>query len=122
MNTSTACGHRGRRDADAGGELVGLGVGQAGRRVDEDLDDLLGRVVRDFLDVHAAFAGGHQRDLLRGAVGHHGDVDLLLDVGAFLDQQAPHLLAFRAGLVRHQLHAEDLAGELLDLVERFAPA
>ena len=54
----------------------------------------------------------HQRDLLRGAVGDHGDVVLLLDVGAFLDQQAAHLLAFGAGLVRLQLHAEDLAGEL----------
>ena len=41
-----------------------------------------------------------------------GDVVLLLDVGAFLDQQAAHLLAFGAGLVRLQLHAEDLAGEL----------
>ena len=37
---------------------------------------------------------------LRRAVGDHRDVVLLLDVGAFLDQQAPHLLAFGAGLVR----------------------
>ena len=39
------------------GELARLRVGQADERIDEDLDDLLGRVVRDFLDVHAAFAG-----------------------------------------------------------------
>ena len=38
----------------------------------------------------------HHRDLLGGAIGQHGDVVLLLDVGAFLDQQAPHLLAFAA--------------------------
>ena len=41
-----------------------------------------------------------------------GDVVLLLDVGAVLDQQAAHLLALRAGLVGLELHAEDLAGEL----------
>jgi hypothetical protein len=101
------CGH-----ADAVGQLtLGLRVGQADQRVDEHLDDLLGRGVRHFLDVHAAFAAGHHRDLLRRAVGERGDVVLLLDVGAFLDQQAAHLLALGAGLVGLQLHAEDLAGE-----------
>ena len=79
------------------------------------LMDLLGRVVGDLLDVHAAFARAHQRHLLRRAVGEHGDVVLLLDVGAFLDQQAAHLLALRPGLVGDELHAEDLAGELRDL-------
>ena len=46
------------------------------------------------------------------------DVVFLLDVGAFLDVQAAHLLAFGAGLVRLQLHAEDLAGQLLQVVHR----
>ena len=107
-----------RRHANAVGELGALRVGQPRRGVDEDLQDLLGRRVRDFLDVHAAFAAGHDCDLLRGAVGDGRDVVLLLDVGPFLDQQAAHLLAFGAGLVGLELHAEDLAGELLDLVER----
>src|SRR6185437_7321703 len=57
-------------------------------------------------------------DLLRRTVGEHCEVVLLLDVGAFIDQQAPHLLAFGAGLVRLQLHAEDLAGEACDVFER----
>jgi len=74
--------------------------------------------VRDFLDVHAAFGGGHDRDLLRGAVGQRGDVVFLLDVGAFLDQQVAHLLAFGPGLVRDQLHAEDVVGVLADFVQR----
>ena len=73
--------------------------------------------MRHFLDVHAAFARGHQRDLLRVAVGHGGDVVFLLDVGAFLDQQAAHLLARGAGLVGLELHAEDLLGELLHVVD-----
>ena len=37
---------------------------------------------------------------------------------AFLDQQAPHLLAFRAGLVCHQLHAENLARKLTYFIQR----
>ena len=45
-----------------------------------------------------------------------GDVVLLLDVGAFLDQQAAHLLALGPGLVGLELHAEDLPGQRLDLV------
>ena len=100
------------------GQFLRLRVGQADQRVDEDLDDLLGRGVGDFLDVHAAFAGGHQRHLLRRAVGDHRNVVFLLDVGAVLDQQPAHFLAQRAGLVRDQLHAQDLAGQRLDLVDR----
>ena len=88
------------------------------QRVDEDLEDLLRRVVRHRLDVHAAFAAGHHRHVLRGAVGERGDVVLLLDVGAFFDQQPAHLLALGPGLVGDQLHAQDLPGQLLDLVER----
>src|SRR5262249_45736996 len=73
----------------------------------------------DLLDVHAALGGRHQHDLLRAAVDHHADVELLADVGAFLDQQAPHLLAFGPGLVRDELHAEDLLGAQPHFVERF---
>ena len=70
-------------------------------------------VVRgDFLDVHAAFAGGHQAGALRDAVHHHADVELLLDVGALLDQQPAHLLPARTGLVGDQLHAENCFGVL----------
>ena len=97
------------------GELAGGVVLHAFDRIDEDADDLFRRVVGDLLDVHAAFARSHHRHLLGGAIGQHGDVVLLLDVGAFLDQEPAHLLALRPGLVSDELHAEDLAGELRDL-------
>ena len=86
--------------------------------IDRDLVDLLGRLRGDFLDVHAAFAGGHQHHALRAAVDDHADVELLADVRAFLDQQPPHLLAFGAGLVRLQLHAEDRGSRAAHFVER----
>ncbi|MDH6591965.1 hypothetical protein M2165_001854 [Variovorax sp. TBS-050B] len=71
-----------------------------------------------FLDVHAAFARGDEGHLLRGAVGHGRDVVFLLDVRTVLDVQAAHLLAFGAGLVGLELHAQDLTGELLDVLDR----
>ena len=40
----------------------------------------------------------------------------MLDIGAFLDQQAAHFLALGAGLVRLELHAEDGLGENPDFV------
>jgi hypothetical protein len=93
-------------------------VRQADRRIDVDLVDLLRRVRGDFLDVHAALGARHQRHALRRAIHHHADVELLLDVGALLDQQPAHLLPGGAGLVRHELHAEDLGGALAHFVER----
>ena len=83
-----------------------------------DLVDLFRRMGRDFLDVHAAFARGHQRHSLRGTIDDHADIEFLGDVGALFDQQSPHLLPAGSGLVRDQLHAEDLGGTLLDLIDR----
>ncbi len=82
------------------------------------LVDFFRGVGGDLLDVHSALARRHQRDTLRGTVDHHAEVKLLGDVGAFLDQQAAHLLPRRPGLMRDELHAEDLGGALLDLIDR----
>ncbi len=105
-------------NADLARHIVGLGVGQAGGRVDEHLVDLFRRGRGDVLDIHAALGARHERDSLRAAIDHHADIELLLDVGAFLDQQAAHLLASRPGLMRDELHTENLAGALLHFLER----
>src|SRR5690606_30116132 len=68
--------------ADGFGDLFGLFGRQAGQRVDVFGDDFLGRRMRDFLDVHAAFAGSDDGDFLRGAVGDQRHVVFLLNVGA----------------------------------------
>ncbi len=72
----------------------------------------------DFFDVHAAFVGGHDGDGLRGAISQRCNVVLVLDVGTFFDQQVTNLLAFRTGLMRDQLHAEDLVGVLAHFFQR----
>src|SRR5574343_367760 len=104
--------------AHALGQGLGLLVGQADQRVDEDLDDLFRGLVGDFLDVHTAFVRSHHGHGLGSTVGQRGNVVFVLDVSAFFDQQATNLLAFRAGLVRDQLHAEDLAGVFANFFQR----
>ena len=63
----------------------------------------------DLLDLHAAFGRRHHRDATGRAVEHHAEVELARDLEALLDEQALHLLALGAGLVRDELHAEDRA-------------
>jgi hypothetical protein len=65
--------------------------------------------VSDFFNVHTAFTGGDEGHLLRGAIGHDGEVILLLDVCAIFNVEATHFLAFGAGLVRFELHAQNVA-------------
>ncbi len=107
------------RHADLARDVFGVLVGKALEGIlDDDLVYFLGGLGCDLLDVHAALARGHQRHALGAAVNHHAEVQLLLDVGAFFDQQPAHLLALGTGLVRLQLHAEDPARMRLHLVER----
>ena len=94
----------------------------AGRRIDRETDDLLRRVVRDVLDVDAAFGGDHERHLGGFAVDQDREIKLLVDVGAFLDVEPVDLLAMWPGLHRDQRRAQHLLGEFIDLGDRFGDA
>ena len=87
-------------------------------RIDRDGDDLLRRVVRDLLDVHAAFGRGDDRDARGLAVDQHREIELLLDRRAVLDVEPVDLLALRAGLVRDERRAEQALCLLLDVLDR----
>ena len=104
------------RHADSVSDLLGLGIAQTGQRIDEFGDDLLGGGVGHFLDVHTAFAGSDESDLLGGAVGDHGHVIFFVDVSAVFNIEASYFLAFRAGLVGFELHAQDLARDAFHVV------
>ncbi len=70
-----------------------------------------GMLLRDFFDFHAARGAGHEHRRAHRAVHEHAEVKLALDVEAFFDQQAADDAAFRAGLRRDELHAQDAFGE-----------
>ena len=93
-------------------------AGRCWRRIDRDGDDLVRRVVRDLLDVHAAFGRHHDGDARGGAVDQHREIELLLDGGAFLDVEPVDQLALGAGLMRDQRRAEDAGRFLLHVVDR----
>src|SRR5690606_18755438 len=106
------------RHADTASQLGGLLVGQANSRVHEFFQNGVGVALGHFFNFHAAFAGSHHGHALGSTVGNDTDVVFLLDVRAFLDQQATHFLAFRASLVSDQLHAQDFRGQLTHFVHR----
>ena len=110
--------HERRGHADAPRDLVGVLVGEAGEGIDRALVDLLGSLRGDFLDVHAALARCHQHRALHAAIDDERDVELLADVGAFLDEEPAHEASLWARLVRDQRHAEHLRGEIAHLVHR----
>ena len=85
------------------------------RRVDVDVDQQAadrGRLCRgDLLDVHAAFGGEEDKRLACGRVMQHGGVELALNLGLFLDQQALDRVIADA-------HAENLPGHFLGFIRR----
>ena len=64
----------------------------------------------DLLDLHAALGRGHHGDAGGGAVDQHAEIQLALDVAAFLDIEALDFLAGRTGLLGHEDVAEHLLG------------
>ncbi len=109
-------------EAERGGDGAAVVRHQAGRRIDGDRLDLLRRVVRDRLDIHAAFGRGDDGDAAGFAVDQQRQVEFLGDVDAVGDVEALDLLAGRAGLDRDQGLAEHLRGMRADLVDRVGEA
>ena len=99
------------------GDLAAVEGGIARRRIDRQRDDLVGRVVRHLLDVHAAFGGDDEGDARGGAVDQRRQIELAADVAAVLDEQALDGAAGRPGLDRHQRLAQHLLGDGLHLVD-----
>ncbi len=78
-----------------------------------------GRLVGDFLDVHAAFGGNHESHARGFPVDQRGQIEFAVDGRAFLDVEPVDLLAVRAGLMGNQRRAEDARGFLLHVVDGF---
>ena len=109
-----------RGEAKRLGELAPVKRLVPTRRIDGDLDDLLGRLVRHFLDLDAAFGRRHHDDFGYGAVDHDAEIKLARDVGARFDPDLVDDLAFGAGLRRDERLAHDLFRRLTDRGEILA--
>lgn len=88
------------------GDRSNVGVAYTLFRVDGDGVDLLGRVVGDSFDVHAAFRGNHESNLADGTVNQQRAVELAGNVRAVFDVETVDLLAGFTGLRRYQRVAE----------------
>jgi hypothetical protein len=96
-------------------ELARLIVLDTRGRVQREREDLLGRVVRDLLDVHAARGGRHDRDPLGAAVDDEAQVQLAVDARARLDVDPIDREPLVPALVRNEPRAEQRLRVLLDL-------
>ena len=97
-------------EAEPEGDLAALIALQARGRIDVDTQDLLGRVRRDFLDVHAAGGGGDDRDAAALAIQRERQIDFALDLRTRLDVDDFDRQAFRPGLFRDQSLTEHVGG------------
>jgi len=119
LEHSASLRNRGGRHTNLAGQGIGIGIREASGGVDKDLVNFFGMAGRHLFDVHAPLGGAHDTDFLADAVSDHRDVEFFLNVGAFFDEQAADFLATGSSLVGHQLHAHDLFGVGLNLVQRF---
>ncbi len=96
----------GALEAERERELARLKRSKTGARVNVFLEDALGRLVRDFLDVDAAVLAGHQHWLLGRAVENNAQIELARNAEALLHEDTLDHLALRAGLVGDQAHPD----------------
>jgi len=83
---------------------------QANGGIDERLLNLLGRFFRYGFDLDATLGGDHDGIHGRLPVEGHSDVVLLGNINRIGDQERAYLLALRTGLVRHEIHPQDIFG------------
>src|SRR5690606_36595655 len=93
-------------EAEAEGYPARMERHNAGRRINAYHEDFFRCLFGDFLDVHSAFGGGHEGHAILGAVDDRAKIEFTGDIAPFLDIDALDFLAFRTGLMRHELHAD----------------
>ena len=116
----SACLARSPRSPSACATRAAVMRHDAGRRIDREGHDLLRRVVRDLLDVHAARGRHHEGDARGLAVDQRREIELAVDGRAFLDIEAVDLLAVRAGLMGDQVEPSRRVGFLAHVLDRLA--
>ena len=93
-------------------EVIAFDPGQG---IDVNLDNPLGGLFRDLLDIHTTVLTGHNGDGGRVPVRDDGEVEFFLDIDALLHQNLAHQSSFRPRLLGHQGHAQYVARRLGNL-------
>ena len=107
------------RQVQAVGHARALEGLQADSRVDNLFEDLLRRLGSYGLDIHAARLGAHHHHARCLTVNDKGEIILVTNACAGLDEQALYLFACRARLLRHQRLAQQFIRILPHLSQRF---
>ena len=97
-------------EAQGKGDFAGLEGLHADGGLDADAHDGVGLLFGDVLDFHAARGGGHDHHAFGFAIEHEAQIEFAGDGHAAFDIEAVDDLAGGAGLVRHQLLAEQFVG------------
>ena len=104
--------------AESKGQLARLPCTQSDGRIDALLEDCLWSLRGHHFNLHAASLRGHEHQLARCPVQHNAQIKFAINGRRFFNQQPLHFLPLRAGLVRHQRHAENVLGIKLGLSAR----
>src|SRR6185437_7332926 len=87
------------------------------RRLDLEGLDLFRRLMRHFLDVHAALGRGDEGDVAGGTIDEGGKIEFALDRRAVLDVETFDDAALRPRLMRDEPHAEHAPGFFFDILD-----
>ena len=102
--------------AQVGGQFSAAGVFESGFRVDRQFENFVGGSGGGLLDVGTALGRSQKGDPAEGPVDQRRQINLLGDVAGFFHIDPAHLLAFGAGLRRHQPGAQHLGRRLGDVL------
>src|SRR6056297_3362237 len=94
----------------------------AGGGINREAENLVGGAFGDFLDIHAAFGRGGERDARGLTIDQKREVEFLFDAGAVFDINPVHLLAGRAGLLGDEGAAQHALGFLGGFLDRLGEA
>ena len=83
--------------------------------VNRNLDNLLRRFGRHFLNVHSTSFTGHHHDLGNGSIRNDALVKLFFDIQPLLHQDFLDSPSLGASLVGDQIHADNSTGKVLHL-------
>ncbi len=105
-------------ERESGGNLRHIVSRYTRFRVNGDCVDLLGRIMRNRFDIHAAFRRNDEGNAANRTVDQQRAVKFASNVGTVFDVETVDLLAGFARLRRHQRVAEHVLGVGDDFVDR----